>query len=75
MRNVSLVAIKAEQPIDGWQRLEHALSAELREIDVARNPRGLTFTTLAIVIGAGIVYNLTYNHKALTQAMKDLFQL
>ncbi len=75
MRNVSLVAIKAEQPIDGWQRLEHALSAELREIDVARNPRGLAFTMLAIVLGAGIVYSLTNNPAALAQALKDMFQL
>jgi hypothetical protein len=74
MRNVSLVAIKAEQPLEGWQRLERALSAELREVEVARNPRGMTFIALALAIGGGIAYKLADNTVALDQAIKDMFQ-
>ena len=76
MRNVSLVAIKAEQPLEGWQRLERALSAELREVEVARNPRGgLIFVALAIMFGSGIAFSLTDDPAAFAQALKDFFQL
>ncbi|MCG8583229.1 MAG: hypothetical protein MI757_00770 [Pirellulales bacterium] len=75
MRNVSLVAIKPEQPLDGWQRLEHALSAELREIEVARNSRSMLFFGIAAAIAAGIGYSLTQHTDALAQAIREMFQL
>lgn len=75
MRNVSLVAIKAEQPLEGWQRLEHALSAELREVEVGRNLRALYMVGIAGAIAAGIGYGLTRHTDTLAQAIRDMFQL
>lgn len=74
MRNVSLVAIKAEQPLEGWQRLEHALSAELRETEVGRNPRGFSLLGIALGLAGGIGYSLTTQKDMLAQAIRDMFQ-
>ena len=74
MRNVSLVAIKAEQPLEGWARLEQALSAELRETEVRRNPRGFSLLGIALGIAAGIGYSLTTQTETLAQAIRDMFQ-
>ena len=74
MRNVSLVAIKAEQPLEGWQRFEHALSAELREVQVARNPRGHMLVATAIAIIVIIAYSLRADPDAMAQAIRDMFQ-
>jgi hypothetical protein len=74
LSNVSLVAIKAEQPLEGWQRLEHALSAELAEVELARNPRGLALAALALGMISLIVYSLTAHTETLAEAIRDMFQ-
>jgi hypothetical protein len=79
MHNVSLIAIKAEQPLEGWQRLERALSAELREVErsnaLGLNTRCLGFTALAIAIVSSIAYKLTTQTDTLAEAIKEMFQL
>ena len=50
MRNVCLVSAGSRQEEEGWRRLGTALGAVLAEVEVPRNPRGVTFLAVGVFL-------------------------
>lgn len=74
-RNVSL-AIDADQfDFGAWQRLVAELSVALGELRVARNPRGINFGFLGLVILGVLVHRCTQQGQALTESFYRLLGL
>ncbi len=74
-RNVSLIANGPRQDSAGWNRLERELSAALRQVEVARNPRALSLVLASFLLAGSIVYAVTRDPQSLAQALFDVVHL
>lgn len=75
VRNVSLVAVGAEQDLDGWHRLKIALKDKLSTSVQPVNPQGLSFILLSSVLAAATIYQLMNGTQEIAQSMKDMLRL
>jgi hypothetical protein len=74
MRNVSLVSAGPHQSEAGWGRLQAALRPALARTAVSPNPRGLTFLSLALVIGVALSWSVVRDPQAVATVMFDMLQ-
>jgi len=74
LRNVSLNSVGPHQNHAGWRRLEAALGAALRRVEVARNPRGASFITAGVLISSMLALIIARDPQAVVQALFDLFR-
>lgn len=72
MRNVTLLAVGAEQSPSGWRALENALRRAARSRLVGRNPRGVGLVSSGLVILAAIVYRTLENPQAIAEGLLDM---
>ncbi|MHB1033956.1 MAG: hypothetical protein ACYC35_06260 [Pirellulales bacterium] len=75
MRNVALVATGDRQNGAGWHRLAAALAAALREVRVARNPSGISFALLGLMIVAALGWVSFHNPRAIAQGLCEMLRL
>ena len=75
MRNVSLVSAGPNQDHAGWRRLELALAAALEEVQVVRNPRGVSFLTAGALIILVLVMAIARDPQAIARALFDMLRL
>ncbi len=75
MRNVSLVSVGPKQSHPGWRRLESALASVLEQVEVARNPRGVTLVGTAVLIGTTLVMAIARDPQAVARALFDMLRL
>lgn len=75
MRNVSLVSAGPNQDHAGWRRLELALAAALEEVQVVRNPRGVSFLTAGALIILVLVMAIARDPQALARELFDMLRL
>jgi hypothetical protein len=75
MRTVSLVATGERQSLAGWQRLAAALNAALKRSQVGRNPRGLVFVGLGLLIFSAAYGWLVLDPAQVAQRMAELLRL
>jgi hypothetical protein len=75
MRNVSLVATGERQSLLGWQKLRAALYAALRKSQVARNPRGLAFVGVGLLLFSAAYARLVLDPAQVAQRMAELLRL
>jgi hypothetical protein len=74
-RNVSLVAVGRRQNYVGWRRLELALRAALRRVEVARGYRGLVLALPAVLIIAWLAAAIAQDPQTVAQKLLDVLQL
>jgi hypothetical protein len=74
MRNISLVSTGPKQDDRGWSRLEAALAAALADIEVPRNPRGVTLMSVGLVIGGVLAWTVARDPQAVARTLYDLLQ-
>ena len=72
MRNVTLLAVGAEQSPSGWEALENALRRAARSRLTGRNPRGVGLLSSGLVMLAAIVYRTLENPQAIAEGILDL---
>lgn len=75
MRNVSLVATGERQSLVGWQKLAAALVVALRRTQVARNPRGLAFAGVGLLLFSAAYAWLVLDPAQVAQRMSELLRL
>ncbi len=75
LRNVSLMSSGPNQSYAGWRRLETALVATLSQVEVGRNPRGLSLITAGALIGAALILAISQDPHAVAQALFDMLRL
>jgi len=67
-RNVSLAADSDHIDYGAWQRLVDELAVALAEVRVSRNPRGITFGMIGMVILVVLVHRCTQQGHAVTES-------
>jgi hypothetical protein len=72
MRNVSLVSAGPHQDHQGWRRLETALAAALAQLEVKRNPRGVTLLSVGVFIAGALVWAIARDPQAVARALLDV---
>jgi hypothetical protein len=72
LRNVQLVAAGTQQSYEGWNRLERALSASLREIRGARNPYGFSLALFALTMIATVTICMVNDEETVAQLYEML---
>ena len=72
MRNVTLLAVGAEQSPSGWRALEQALRGAARNRLRGRNPRGVSLLSGGLVMLAAIVYRTLENPQAIAEGLLDM---
>ena len=75
MRNVSLVSAGPNQGEQGWRRLEAALSPALAQVDVPRNPRGVTLWSIGVFITGALIWSVARDPQAVTHALFEMLQI
>jgi hypothetical protein len=75
MRNVSLVATGERQSLVGWQKLAAALVVALRRTQVSRNPRGLAFAGVGLLLFSSAYAWLVLDPARVAQRMAELLRL
>ncbi len=75
MRNVSLVSAGPKQEYRGWARLEAALAVALRQLEVPRNPRGVTLLTFGAFLAGMLVWAVARDPQAIARTLFDLLRL
>lgn len=73
MRHVTLVANGPRQDFEGWQRLEVALVAALRETRVVPNPRAVSLVTFSLLLLVGSLIYMVGQPQAVAQGFQELF--
>jgi hypothetical protein len=71
-RNVSLVSVGHRQNYLGWRKLELALRAALRRIEVARAYRGVVLAVLGILIAAWLVAAIAQDPQTVAEQLLDI---
>ncbi len=72
MRNVSLVSAGPKQDVQGWGRLASALTAALRDVEVPRNFRGVTLTSVGAFLGLLVAWSVACDPQTVSQTLFDL---
>jgi hypothetical protein len=76
LRNVSIVATSDMQSYSGWKRLQRELSAALKSVEVARNPRGFTFLACGLaLIGWPVLQLLQTSGADVAQQLQDILRM
>jgi hypothetical protein len=75
MRNVSLVATGPHQDHQGWRRLETALAAVLTQLEVPRNPRGVTLLSTGVFLVGALGWLIARDPQGIARSMFEMFQL
>ncbi|MBX9790142.1 MAG: hypothetical protein K2Y37_14590 [Pirellulales bacterium] len=75
MRCVTLTAANERQSLAGWRRLEAALRAALAEIEVDRNPLGLSMAVIGVLVGVAVLLMLAGNPEAVARALREMMLL
>jgi len=75
LRNVSLVATGERQNLAGWQRLTAALNQALKRSQVGRNPRGLAFVGVGLLMFTAAYGWLVLDPGQVAQRMVELLRL
>jgi hypothetical protein len=75
MRTVSLVATGERQSLVGWQKLAAALRPALKRSQVGRNPRGLAFLGLGLLLFSAAYGWLVLDPAQVAQRMAELLRL
>jgi hypothetical protein len=71
MKSVSLKSTGSGQNYQGWKMLETSLSDALDQTKLTRNPRGLGFLALGLLIAAFVVLAIGHNPQSLSQTLAD----
>lgn len=74
MRNVSLISAGPKQDYQGWSRLEAALAPALRQMEVPRNPRGVTLMSIGVFLAGLLCWAVAHDPQAITRPLFDLLQ-
>lgn len=74
MRNVSLIASGAKQNHLGWRRLEQGLRAALADVEVPRNPRGISLLSASLLIGLGLLLAVWRDPQPVAQSLSAIGQ-
>jgi hypothetical protein len=75
MRNISLASIGSKQNHAGWRRLETAMGDALSREDVARNPRGISLLSAAVLISIALVMAIAQDPNAVAQSLFDMLRM
>lgn len=75
MRCVSLTAANERQSLAGWRRLEAALRAALANVEVERNPLGLSMAVISVLVGLAVLLVLAGNTEAVARALHEMLLL
>ena len=75
MRNVSLIATGPEQSLEGWKRLERTLRGRLRQVEVPRNPRGVTLLSSGAAILGVLLYKSFSDPQAIAQGLYRMLRM
>jgi hypothetical protein len=75
MRNASLSSVGPNQNHQGWRKLEAALRNALTQVEVGRNPRGLTLVCAGVLIASSLVLAIAHDPQAVAQALFDMLRL
>ncbi len=74
MRSTSLVAAGGNQNPFGWRRLQRAFQDVLAREEVPRNPRGVSFIAIGLLLLAVIVLAVARDPQAAVRSVFDLLQ-
>ena len=74
-RNASLVASGAKQNLAGWRMLATQLHRRVHGLQVARNPRGLSFMVLACLLLVVSIGHMLADPQRVAQAMREILTL
>lgn len=75
MRNVSLISVGPNQNHLGWRRLELALGPALRQVEIARNPRGFSLVAAGALVLFGLGWAVLRDPQAVAQALFEMLPL
>lgn len=75
MRCITLTAANERQSLAGWRRLEVALRAALAEIEVDRNPLGLSLAVISLLVGLAVLLLLANSGEAVARALREMMLL
>jgi hypothetical protein len=75
LRNISLVASHDQQNIEGWQRLERALTQALSRLEVPRNPSGALLIASSLALVSLIYWRLYSDPIGVAQAFFEMLRL
>jgi hypothetical protein len=75
LRNVQLIALGAQQNLDGWRRLERALAEALATTRVPVNTHGLSLLFFALLMGGMVAYALLSGKQEIAQALRDMLRM
>ncbi len=74
-RCVTLTAANERQSLAGWRRLEAALRAALADVEVDRNPLGLSMAVISALVGVAVLLMLAGNPEAVARALREMMLL
>ena len=75
MRNVALISSGPKQDSHGWSRLEAELAVALRNVEVPRNPRGVTLLSVGIVLIVGLAGAIVGNPQAIARTVFEILEM
>jgi hypothetical protein len=75
MRNVSLTSIGGAQNPMNWRRLELALAAALRGMEVPRNPHAFGLVAAGAMLMLAVMLAIAQDPQAVAQALFDMLRL
>jgi hypothetical protein len=74
MRNLSLLSNGPKQSHAGWRRLELALKTALADLEVPRNPRGLSLISAGCLISLGLAMAVSQDPHTVAQSLSNIGQ-
>ncbi len=75
MRNAQLVAAGPQQSFEGWQRMEVAMAAALRQTKSVRNPYGFTLVFAALLIVAVMTVFVVGDAEMVKYSLHEMLRL
>ena len=72
MRNVSLISNGPKQNQQGWRQLEKALDAELGQLEVPRNPRGISLISAGALLMLALILAIASDPQAVFQSLSQM---
>ncbi|MEX2026239.1 MAG: hypothetical protein WEH44_03045, partial [Pirellulaceae bacterium] len=74
LKNVQLVSTGPMQNIGGWRRLEDELARELLQAKGSPNPYGISLITVALLLGAMVLYWMYRDPAGVQQALSEMLR-
>ncbi|HUE74489.1 MAG TPA: hypothetical protein VMP01_26635 [Pirellulaceae bacterium] len=74
LKNVQLVSTGPMQNIAGWRRLEDELARELKQVKGLPNPYGISLITVALLLGALVLYWIYRDPAGVQQALSEMLR-